>query len=632
MNEKLYTLITENDPSNELDIYLKSLPNIKQILETVYQVNNEHISLLMLAACHGHDAVVQTILSHATDMERVVELSGRVSNSNEALILFATALWCACDRRHYTVARTLIEVAKARIDNGPNDSILFDAVIEQRLDTVQFLVENEFIHIDRTRQTNIPYHNSLTISATLGRTDIVAYLVGKGANIDLINEFDHQTALQYAASFGNFDVVKLLCTAGASTNVKNRQQDTPLRLAYNKTDFEIVDYLFDLTDEKLTFEELELMICLYFPPITQLIRDQALFSILVRLLKRVLQMRKEKRCLKSAGKPIIAYNYQQECQTIEEFDEIQHDYDRVYIEVLLIQERILTPMRKRSVYRSLSSYGNHLVKRGDFEFCLHLWEHTFYLYQSMGYETSLPCFLWAFCEMITQRVPIPSELFLRICRLTLEPSQQTKNDSCVKNAVYFVALASQVLEQPNLTKMERQLIMQWVNRICRCQRTTTQEETLLHLCVNRQTYFDISYRPYTIRQVLKFPSLKTVQLLIASGTQYIDLNAVEKVNGNTALHIVSQSDSDETIPIAKFLIGAGAHIDCLNKRNETPFDCATTFEMKWFLQSQGVPLRLKCICARHLANNQQLNYLFRWPLRTPLNTFIYLHGGIARDT
>ena len=131
---------------------------------------------------------------------------------------------------------------------------------------------------------------------------------------------------------------------------------------------------------------------------------------------------------------------------------------------------------------------------------------------------------------------------------------------------------------------------------------------------------------------LRFPNLKTVQLLIASGAHCIDLNAVEKVNGNTALHIVSQSDPEEAIPIAKYLIDAGAHIDCLNKRNETPFDCATAHEMKWFLQSRGVPLPLKCICARHLANNQHLNYVSRWPLGTPLNTFIYLHGGIARDT
>ena len=42
-----------------------------------------------------------------------------------------------------------------------------------------------------------------------------------------------------------------------------------------------------------------------------------------------------------------------------------------------------------------------------------------------------------------------------------------------------------------LTKAERQSIYQWINDLCRQQRTTTDGQTLLHLCVSEQTYYDI---------------------------------------------------------------------------------------------------------------------------------------------
>ncbi len=54
-----------------------------------------------------------------------------------------------------------------------------------------------------------------------------------------------------------------------------------------------------------------------------------------------------------------------------------------------------------------------------------------------------------------------------------------------------------------MTKAERQSICQWINDLCRQQRTTSDGQTLLHLCVNDQTYRDINYRANEIKQVLK---------------------------------------------------------------------------------------------------------------------------------
>ncbi len=120
------------------------------------------------------------------------------------------------------------------------------------------------------------------------------------------------------------------------------------------------------------------------------------------------------------------------------------------------------------------------------------------------------------------------------------------------------------------------------------------------------------------------------QLLLHCGHQWIDLDAVDRVRGDTALHrIVSSVTGVNAIPIIELLIDAGAHIDCVNNYEQTPVDVATMTETRFLLQSKQRPPRLKCLCAR-LITAQQLNYDFLWPPNTTLNRFVLLHGDLSR--
>lgn len=101
-------------------------------------------------------------------------------------------------------------------------------------------------------------------------------------------------------------------------------------------------------------------------------------------------------------------------------------------------------------------------------------------------------------------------------------------------------------------------------------------------------------------------------------------------NGNTALHTVCQSTRTDALPIVKLLINTGAHIDCLNKHNKTPFDLAKTIPIKTFLQTFQQPSLLKCLCARYIIS-QGLNYELIWSKETKLNRFLYLHGGTGKQ-
>jgi len=108
------------------------------------------------------------------------------------------------------------------------------------------------------------------------------------------------------------------------------------------------------------------------------------------------------------------------------------------------------------------------------------------------------------------------------------------------------------------------------------------------------------------------------------------VDAVDISNGNTALHIVSQSTRPDALPIVELLINAGAHVDCLNRHDKTPFDYAKITEIKAILQKHQSPSLLKCHCARLIVTNK-LNYELIWPAETKLNIFIYLHGCIKKQ-
>ena len=148
---------------------------------------------------------------------------------------------------------------------------------------------------------------------------------------------------------------------------------------------------------------------------------------------------------KTVVQPIAAYDFQKECQTIDELDQIQHDNDRLCVEALLICERILFIRKEERLFKPLFERRvMMLVENNQFVRCFHLNLHLFHLYQQMKLQTSLHRFVWVFCRMITAQIPIPADQFLQMCHLTFEPSQEKPVDSFIKNAIYLVAIAANV--------------------------------------------------------------------------------------------------------------------------------------------------------------------------------------------
>jgi hypothetical protein len=111
---------------------------------------------------------------------------------------------------------------------------------------------------------------------------------------------------------------------------------------------------------------------------------------------------------------------------------------------------------------------------------------------------------------------------------------------------------------------------------------------------------------------------------MACGSRWIDIDATDS-NGNTPLHLICQGTADRKI--MELLVNAGCHMDCVNNYGKIPVDYITTKEAKGVIISKPTPARLKCLCARILAN-KRLNTRDLGLPTSALYKFVVLHGGL----
>ncbi len=122
----------------------------------------------------------------------------------------------------------------------------------------------------------------------------------------------------------------------------------------------------------------------------------------------------------------------------------------------------------------------------------------------------------------------------------------------------------------------------------------------------------------------RFPNESGLQLILACGSRWLDIDAIESTHGNTPLHIICGNTRDRKI--IELLLNAGCHMDCVNKDGYTPVDYIEDKETRALLIPKSIPSNLKCLCARIIAN-KQLNTECLGVSRSNLNKFIIMHGG-----
>ncbi|UJR08057.1 hypothetical protein I4U23_012334 [Adineta vaga] len=629
----LYDLIDRNRPK-ELDTYLRDKPYAQLSLTVVEERNDEEISLLILATLYGYVDIVRILLNYNSTNEQV-ELKGCVYSIDGDFVKDATALWCALHHGHYDIARILIEVGLADVNYGPYGPLLIDAIDTKQHSIVQFLVENDYADINLTVNSNDEKESCLMIAVRCGDIKTVVYLCTKGAKVGYRTPLTQNSAMSYAAEHGFMDVVQYLYVKGASPTNENRLKKTPLLLATENGHLQVINFLLQFDHTESTMNELELIASKF------IMTDQGVWCADVengvKLFRQLLKQRILYNIPKNIAEPIAVYEFQQECQTVDELDQIQqNDSLSLYRQGLLIRERILLPRKDPTLLEPLLEQNIELIEDGIYYFALTLCHHIFDLQQSMELDVKLDDFILIFCQMLNDDVFIPGDEFLKACRLVFTPSQRQSNDDCLRNTLHLVTIAVEVLRQSMLDSTDRKLIVHWMIEVFRQQWTTSTGQTLLHLSVDSEIYQEIRYKPLAIRKILIYPNIHTVRLLLIYGQPWIDLNAVELVKYDTALHIISRhwnlfENNVNSSAIVEMLINSGAHVDCVNRDNQTPLNGAMDTDICTLLKSKQIPPRLKCLCARLVNEENLLDSHLSQQVGNALIKFVQLHGGLTTN-
>ena len=186
------------------------------------------------------------------------------------------------------------------------------------------------------------------------------------------NEYDQdgRTPLHYAIDGGSLDVVQLLLKYGA----KNLSQNalSPLIWAALEAREDLVNAFENYCSSDLEWIEGKELLGASYANIESknYNLDKAIEHITIAYKLRI-----EKNLPKILSSiPLIeAYNYSQECQTLEEFNQILSESNtRLHIESLLIQERILGQKNKR-YRRAIRFYGALLADTCQYDTSLQFW-------------------------------------------------------------------------------------------------------------------------------------------------------------------------------------------------------------------------------------------------------------------
>ena len=168
----------------------------------------------------------QAALGNQTDLE--MTLQERPTFVNFRDYDRRTALHIAASEGHVKICAFLVERG-ARVNRSDRwGGFPLDDAHRHRHSEVVNLLRKHGAKFGSTSQTV-----NLITAASEGNVEEVRTLLEFGS-IDLNQgDYDHRTALHLAANEGHLEVVKLLCTAGADVNVKDRWGETPLDDAKN---------------------------------------------------------------------------------------------------------------------------------------------------------------------------------------------------------------------------------------------------------------------------------------------------------------------------------------------------------------------------------------------------------------
>ncbi len=194
------------------------------------EVQRRKITPLQLAASCGYTEIAKLLIDAGANKEAL-------GNYKE------TPLHQAASNGHLGVVGQLVNIDTFRNNLFSSGTTpLHQAASEGHIGVVKFLIDAGANKNALDRIKEAPLHNA----AKNGHIGVVKLLLDLGVNKDVRSSFRYKkgyTPLHYAIEKDHLEIVKLLITSGASINKKNSSGRTPLDLAFEKNNKELLNFI-----------------------------------------------------------------------------------------------------------------------------------------------------------------------------------------------------------------------------------------------------------------------------------------------------------------------------------------------------------------------------------------------------
>ena len=549
-------------------------------LETVYfwEENFREDNPLIIAIQTGNVDCVRVLLSHKANVE------GRggphcivvINNIRREVIAYhdATPLFVAVEYDHVGVMSCLVE-------HGAS--------------------------VDAVTQEN---YTPLMIAVIMKHANAVTFLVEHGANLDLQDK-DGNTALHHAITCGFDTVVHKLLDFGAA-QLCNKDGLTPLLLASDKCVAFMVEELINRPEctKEQSIDALELLgasiACKEFPHASGCMRA---FEYMMRGMRERFQDHLNP-LFKHTMEPVEAYQYRKESETVEELAQIEGDVEAIYIEGLIIRERILGTESKL-LLKYIKKFASYSENTRNFHACIALLRHAIKIDQNCNksIRDNLQRLIDVLYNMAQNNFRLAEKVVLEVLDETIlefEKLSALKLKFTQKyDRLHEAGSVDKIFELTQEEKPEEPdylLHNCWELLYLFSEAELCEEEKTSNLSV-LQKLVHINPRDCKGNTLLHMVCLvglpKTLKCLLDTG---FNVNATNS-EGDTPLHKAVLFDPSSNVALhiltelLEVLLDGGAHHDFLNNKGETAADVAKTDDACRIL-SERKKLELKCISAR----------------------------------